>query len=295
MSTFHLHALICNRCNLPGHTKKSCRNSVVDLCRRCGKPRITIEEHKECEIKCHHCQENHLATDYKCKIIDKYRRELIEELKKHPERMPLEGQLFIPFEYRSEDRRKTIYNEEAYHQNQYVQRQQFYSGSDENAWPGLRTTNAQTATITNNLSEAIKTLSEDLTKEKDRHEIAQRQIEEKYKISIQMMNQAWSFVKQVQQTQELMVSSMNKALNQVILPVCGKSIDILQLVITKLKSRVRNIELNDVTEIINNQVSYRNEAYKEFGRHQEEFKTISFKQKDVFTASDSLFQQINEQ
>ncbi len=99
----------------------------------------------------------------------------------------------------------------------------------------------------------------------------------------------------MQQTQELMVSSMNKALNQVMFPMCGKSIDILQLVITKLKSRVRNIELDDVTEMINNQVSYRNEAYKEFGRHQEEFKTISFKQKEVFTELDSLFQQINEQ
>ncbi len=31
--------LTCNRCNLPGHKKKSCRNSHVDLCRRCGKPR----------------------------------------------------------------------------------------------------------------------------------------------------------------------------------------------------------------------------------------------------------------
>ncbi len=57
---------------------------------------VVNQEHKECEIKCLHCQENRLATDYKCKIIDKYRRELIEELKKHPEQMPLEVQLFIP-------------------------------------------------------------------------------------------------------------------------------------------------------------------------------------------------------
>jgi hypothetical protein len=58
---------------------------------------------------------------------------LIEELTKHRERMPLEVQLFIPSEYRSEDHRKTIYNEEAFHQNQYVQQQEFYNGSDENA------------------------------------------------------------------------------------------------------------------------------------------------------------------
>ncbi|CAF4475284.1 unnamed protein product [Rotaria magnacalcarata] len=85
--------LICNRCNLSSHTKKTCSNSDVDLCRRC---------------------------DYKCKIIDKYRREMIEELKKHPERMPPEVQLFIPSEYRSDDRIKTIYNTETYYQNQHT-------------------------------------------------------------------------------------------------------------------------------------------------------------------------------
>jgi hypothetical protein len=289
--------LICNRCNLPGHTKKSCRNSDVDLCRRCGKSRTNIEEHKDCEIKCHHCQENHLATDYKCKIIDKYRRELIEELKKHPERMPPEVQLFIPSEYRSDDRRKMIYNEEAYHQNQYVQQQQqFYNRSDENAWPGLRATSAPTTTAdgTNNINEAIKTLSEELKEEKKRHEIILKQIEEKHKASVQMMNQAWLLVKQVQQTQEMIVSSMSKALSQVVFQMCGKSTEILQLVNTKLKLRVRNIELDDVTELINNQVSYINEAYKEFERHQEELKTISSKQMEAMVIiMDSLFQQIN--
>jgi hypothetical protein len=76
--------------------------------------------------------------------------------------------------------------------------------------------------------------------------------------------------------------------------MCGKSTEILQLVNTKLKLRVRNIELDDVTELINNQVSYINEAYKEFERHQEELKTISSKQMEAMVIiMDSLFQQIN--
>ncbi len=75
-----------------------------------------------------------------------------------------------------------------------------------------------TAAVTNNLSEAIKTLSKDLKEEKERHEIAQQQIEEKFKANVQMMNQAWLLVKQVQQTQETMMSSMNKALTQVMFP-----------------------------------------------------------------------------
>jgi hypothetical protein len=290
--------LICNRCNLPGHTKKSCRNSDVDLCRRCGKPRTNIQKHKECEIKCLHCQEEHLATDYKCKVIDKYRRELIEELKKHPERMPPEVQLFIPSSYRSDDRKKMIYNEEAYHPNQYVQQQQFYNKSDENAWPGWKTTNAPvttiTADVTYNLNEAIKALSDELKEEKKRHESTQKEIEEKYKVSVQMMNQAWLLFKQIQQTQEMMVSSMSKALNQVVFPMCGKSIEILQLVTTKLKTRVRNLELDDITELINSQESYINDAYKEFDRHQAELKTISSKQNEaIVTAMDNLFQQIH--
>lgn len=75
--------LVCNRCNLLDHTKKACINSDVDLYRRCVKPRTNIHEHKECEITCQRCHENHLATDFKCKVINKYRCELIEELKKN--------------------------------------------------------------------------------------------------------------------------------------------------------------------------------------------------------------------
>jgi hypothetical protein len=109
-----------------------------------------------------------------------------------------------------------------------------------------------------------------------------------------MMNQAWLLFKQIQQTQEMMVSSMSKALNQVVFPMCGKSIEILQLVTTKLKTRVRNLELDDITELINSQESYINDAYKEFDRHQAELKTISSKQNEaIVTAMDNLFQQIH--
>ncbi|CAF1235139.1 unnamed protein product [Rotaria sp. Silwood1] len=288
--------LICNRCNLPGHTKKSCRNSDVNICRRCGKPRSNVKEHMDCEIKCYHCQEKHLANDYKCKIIDKYRRELIDELKKHPERMPPEVQLFIPTEYRSDGRKKMIYNEKAYHQNQCIQQHHHYNRSDEAGWPLLKTNNTpvSTSVVSTNISMAIKTLSEELVEEKKRYEIIQKQIEEKYKNVVQTTNQVLLLVKQVQQTQETIISSMSKVLNQVIVPVCGKSLENLQLVITKLKTRVRNIELDEVHELINNQISCINEAYKEFDRHQEELKMISYKQNEAMvTAMDNMIQLIN--
>ncbi|CAF1306181.1 unnamed protein product [Rotaria sordida] len=276
--------LICNRCNLPGHTKKSCRNSEVDICRRCGNPRTNIKEHINCEIKCHHCQEKHVANDYKCKVIEKYRRELIEELKKHPERMPPEVQLFIPTEYRSDDRKKMIYNEKIHHQNQNQNiQQQHYNKSDPSGWPLLKSNNTPTSTSTtsNNINMTIKNLFEEFLEEKKRYENTQKQIEEKYKNSVQSSNQVLLLIKQVQQTQETIISSMNKVLKQVIVPVCGKTLEDLQLVITKLKSRVRNIELDDMNELINNQISHLNEVYNEFDRHQEELKSISYKQNEA--------------
>ncbi|CAF4570417.1 unnamed protein product [Didymodactylos carnosus] len=80
--------LICNRCNTPGHTKNSCKNSTVDICRRCGENRTNLAAHKDCQVKSHHCGGPHESTDYKCKFIADYRRQLIVELKKHPERLP---------------------------------------------------------------------------------------------------------------------------------------------------------------------------------------------------------------
>ncbi len=56
--------LICSKCNSPGHIKKECKNDV-DLCRRCGQNRYQ-GDHKECTIKCHHCEGNHEATSYQC-------------------------------------------------------------------------------------------------------------------------------------------------------------------------------------------------------------------------------------
>ncbi|CAF2202110.1 unnamed protein product [Rotaria magnacalcarata] len=155
--------LICNRCNLPGHTKKTCSNSDVDLCRRCG-----------------------LKTTI------------------HPI--------------------------------------------------------ISSAAVTDNLSETIKSLSEDLKEEKERHEAIQKQIEDKYMTNVQMMTQTWMFVKQMKQTQEMMISSMNKTLNQVMFPICSKSTDIIRIAITKLKTRVRNLEIDDVVEIVNNQVTYIDKA-----------------------------------
>ncbi|CAF4994406.1 unnamed protein product [Rotaria sp. Silwood1] len=92
--------LICSKCNTPGHAKKACQISQIDLCRRCGKDRNDKENHSSCEIKCHHCGGAHTSTDYSCPFIQKYRRELVLELRNRPDLLPAEAQLFLPTECR---------------------------------------------------------------------------------------------------------------------------------------------------------------------------------------------------
>ncbi|CAF4935989.1 unnamed protein product, partial [Rotaria magnacalcarata] len=90
--------LICSKCNDPGHIKRNC-NFPYEACRRCGQDR-TIGEHKECIISCHRCEQNHLATDYKCQFITEYRRSLVYKLKQQPNLLPSNMQMFIPIECR---------------------------------------------------------------------------------------------------------------------------------------------------------------------------------------------------
>ncbi|CAF0938748.1 unnamed protein product, partial [Didymodactylos carnosus] len=69
---------------------------------------LDIFAHKDCTIKCHHCQGNHISTDYKCPVITEFRGRLIEELKRNPERLPPDVQLFIPSSYRNKNDRSNI-------------------------------------------------------------------------------------------------------------------------------------------------------------------------------------------
>ncbi|CAF2165686.1 unnamed protein product, partial [Rotaria magnacalcarata] len=86
--------LICSRCNCPGHIKKEC-NGPFDRCKRCGVNKAQ-GDHSQCLIKCHHCEGDHIASDYRCPVITKFRGELIDELRKRPDLLPQNIQLFIP-------------------------------------------------------------------------------------------------------------------------------------------------------------------------------------------------------
>ncbi|CAF4819036.1 unnamed protein product, partial [Rotaria sp. Silwood2] len=99
--------LFCSKCNEPGHSKKNC-SFDFERCRICGGDR-NVGQHNECEIRCHNCKEEHLSTDYKCVAVQCYRRDLIQHIQEHPESLPNDIQLFIPFQYRRQGD-KTIRN-----------------------------------------------------------------------------------------------------------------------------------------------------------------------------------------
>ncbi|CAF4503285.1 unnamed protein product [Rotaria socialis] len=127
--------MFCSMCNLPGHSKRLCK-LLYERCKRCGGNR-KVGEHNECKITCHNCQGEHVATDYKCPTVHSYRKELIQYLRKHPEALTNDTQIFIPSNLRQEGgkvlcKRMVDKNQAVYHYH--------YKPTKTNsnpAWPSL--------------------------------------------------------------------------------------------------------------------------------------------------------------
>lgn len=285
--------LLCGRCHQPGHTKTNCRNSTFDMCRRCGGDRTNIDQHRECQIKCHHCGEEHIATDYKCKIIDNYRRQLIDELKRNTNRLPNDIQLFIPSEYRSpDDKSKSIYNREIYEQQFNSTRPNIPYRTNTSAWPILR--ESSTSDNEFNLSLTIKTLSEELKQVQQRHEKEQQRIEQKFNCSLMMINQTFTLINQNHQTQQTIVNVMNTAVSKTLFTTCMKTMDYLQLIVNQLVNKIDKDNYDDIIKQINIHNQYLQEAQREYHQHQEELKNISFKQVQVLNQAIDVSSNWNE-
>ncbi|CAF1024037.1 unnamed protein product [Didymodactylos carnosus] len=191
--------LICGRCHKAGHVKKNCQNSAFGICRRCGGDRSNIQQHKECAICYHNCGRQHVSPDFRCPLIADYRNELIEVLRRHPETLPAAVQLFIPTAYREEaSRSKSIYNKEARLQLLQQQRipQQIYDRNDQAALPSLHPSLTTASTTINsannsNMSEIMKSFSDELQDLKRKHEEAQQLIEMKHQKNLNIMKTAW--------------------------------------------------------------------------------------------------------
>ena len=108
------------------------------------------------------------------------------------------------------------------------------------------------------------------------------------------MNNIWLLGKQIHQNQLMMMSSMYTVMNELILPVCGKSIEILNTITTKLKARIKSIKLDDVSSLLDKQVSYINVKCNEFIRHHEQLKTLSSEQSEAMELIETILNQRDE-
>ncbi|CAF1102019.1 unnamed protein product [Didymodactylos carnosus] len=213
--------LICGRCNRPGHTKKYCQSSAFDICRRCGGDRTNIQAHKSCIVKCHHCGGEHEATSYKCPLISDFRRELIKQLKNHPERLPPQVQLFIPSDYRNKkDGARTIFSSRQYDSGPYQKsvNQNYYDRNDSQARPSVApaiTTDTTSASIQSELNEKIKSLAKRLEDVEKSHAAEKEIINLKYKSHIAAINQAWLLMEQGYEIQRKMISKTNVAVSEI--------------------------------------------------------------------------------
>ncbi|CAF1650852.1 unnamed protein product [Rotaria sp. Silwood1] len=220
-----------------------------------------------------------------------YRRQLIDELKKHPERLPPDTHLFIPSEYRSQnDKSKSIYNHEVYEYQQYHRSSQFQSRTYYNPWPEINCTTSTTTSNIMNMSGTIKSLSEELKQVQQRHENEQKRIEQKFKTSLMMMNQAFIIMQQIQQTQQTMIRTMNVAVSQNMFSTCMKLTEHVHSIVMKLKPQVNNNEFDEIIQQINDHGQFLTEAHNEYCQHQDELKNISTKQMQALTqAFDVVF------
>ncbi|CAF0990987.1 unnamed protein product [Rotaria sordida] len=161
--------LICSKCNQRGHVKHNFKSSSFDICRGCGDDRSNNDNHKECKINCHHCKGDHVSTGYKCPFIQEYRRRLTIELRKHPDLLPPDIQLFIPSEYREQgERTKIIFNKSAQKFQQRFDQQIIYGRNDFNVWPQISPHSSNTnmesliTKIQQDLNDEINTITNDL-------------------------------------------------------------------------------------------------------------------------------------
>ncbi|CAM4972863.1 unnamed protein product [Rotaria socialis] len=122
--------------------QKEAAKFIQHFFKRCGKDRNDKEDHNLCEIRCHHCDGPHTSTDYSCLFIQEYRRELVLELRNHPDLLLAEAKLFIPTECRESGKgTKILENKSAqYQQFKKNQNQRYHpfnhlSSDYKNQWP----------------------------------------------------------------------------------------------------------------------------------------------------------------
>ncbi|CAF1077284.1 unnamed protein product [Didymodactylos carnosus] len=182
--------LICSKCTEPGHTRKYCTWDYEVRC-RCGENR-TKGDHQECTIKCFRCSDAHRSNDYRCPHLKEYRYNLVIELKKRPDLLPPNVQLFILTDCRKNGDRtgKVLYNKSARNQHQQYS-QQIHCYNDLNEWPELprlMTIGSQYHQYDIKFTEEVKRIQLDFDKIKNDYVLRMKEFELKQQENIQRLN-----------------------------------------------------------------------------------------------------------
>ncbi|UJR07404.1 hypothetical protein I4U23_011690 [Adineta vaga] len=73
--------LICSKCMGIGHFRKQCKQEQ-DTCRKCGDTTTDMKKHMETcsQIKCKHCNGDHMSNDMRCPTVKQFRADLTKHL-----------------------------------------------------------------------------------------------------------------------------------------------------------------------------------------------------------------------
>ncbi|CAF3697342.1 unnamed protein product [Rotaria socialis] len=249
--------LICSKCNDPGHIKRNC-NFPYEACRRCGQDR-TIGEHKECIISCHRCEQNHLATDYKCPFIIEYRRSLVYKLKQQPNLLPSNMQMFIPIECREKGIKNNMIlkNPSNEANNSTLQSNSTRFNLFSHAWPTLNKTTNNNNIIPylndQNIWKELELKQDEINKKNDEINRKLQFMQTKYDDYMSKMGSIILIMSQQVKIQNDNIERCYTTMNE-FLPILSSNLEAFQCIITKPVAGNFNGSLkekNTLSEIIN--------------------------------------------
>ncbi|CAF3156341.1 unnamed protein product [Rotaria socialis] len=228
--------LICSKCNDPGHIKRNC-NFPYEACRRCGQDR-TIGEHKECIISCHRCEQNHLATDYKCPFIIEYRRSLVYKLKQQPNLLPSNMQMFIPIECREKGIKNNMIlkNPSNEANNSTLQSNSTRFNLFSHAWPTLNKTTNNNNIIPylndQNIWKELELKQDEINKKNDEINRKLQFMQTKYDDYMSKMGSIILIMSQQVKIQNDNIERCYTTMNE-FLPILSSNLEAFQCIITK--------------------------------------------------------------
>ncbi|CAF2473851.1 unnamed protein product [Rotaria sp. Silwood2] len=242
--------LICTKCNEPGHTKKQCRLSF-EKCRRCGENRLDNNDHKLCSIKCQHCGSGeHFSNDHRCPSILDFRRQIVSELRKRPNCLPPQVQLFIPVDCRPiGNSTKILNNASASSTSQKINCLTNNNFTHKSEWPSLpAAANSQQILSMSAIGkqliaeQTIKSFSNDLNELKQDYLEEQRKIDQRFQEQLKNIQNGWLAIQNQISTQNEMINTTCTLIDDILFDSCIHLTNMMVAIVNELNNKVTTEE-----------------------------------------------------